>query len=442
MLVYSLITFSTFDVWAQDKSLNRLDPSKKQVVKKSQTPKRAVFKKRRPVEPFSWQKFFNPAGSLRLGYYQFDKDGPNYHVGSVWGTFETKKVFEVGLYFDGYLQSSGVNNSKGFHGEIRELYTSGDFYDWQMKLGRQIIVWGRADKINPTDNLSFRDYTLMTSAEENQRTGLFSVQETYSFGNYRVIGIWQPEWRKQKFLPVTLPAGATLEQTVPTGVDKQFALKFDHTGGDFDYSFSYFNGIDKNPDLELAPGGGFNLQLKFNPIQVVGFDTAFNAGDFGLRSEIAYTLTEDKEGNRSSVKNPFLFAVVGVDRSLNENLNVNFQVLYRQHDNWTDLSTISNPLLRAIAAQAYSLTNQMQKTKNGIAVRVAYTALDQALETELTYLTWLEQNDSISRLKINYTFNDSLKGNLGGEIYSGPDDSFLGRQKPNTRYFAELKLSF
>lgn len=63
---------------------------------------------------------------------------------------------------------------------LRELYAS---YNWDqtfyLDVGRQIVVWGRADGINPTDNLSPRDYTRLVPDETDQRLGNDAIKLTY-----------------------------------------------------------------------------------------------------------------------------------------------------------------------------------------------------------------------------------------------------------------------
>jgi hypothetical protein len=113
-------------------------------------------------------------------------------------------------------------------------------------------VWGRADKVNPTDSLSVKDLTLLVSNDEDQRIGLFSVQQTFNFSDNRFILVWQPEWRNPKFPLPALPAGVNLFTTRPQNPDKQYAVKFDRTGESFDFSFSYFSGYDKVPRFKFV----------------------------------------------------------------------------------------------------------------------------------------------------------------------------------------------
>ena len=54
---------------------------------------------------------------------------------------------------------AGINdNAKadGYSGRLREGYIETGTDSWTWRIGRQIIAWGRSDRVNPTDNLSPR----------------------------------------------------------------------------------------------------------------------------------------------------------------------------------------------------------------------------------------------------------------------------------------------
>jgi hypothetical protein len=49
-----------------------------------------------------------------------------------------------------------------------------------LRIGEQIIAWGRADGINPTDNLTPRDFVVLLPPEEDQRFGTTAIKlDTY-----------------------------------------------------------------------------------------------------------------------------------------------------------------------------------------------------------------------------------------------------------------------
>lgn len=66
-------------------------------------------------------------------------------------------------FAEGFVQADSVDGTQADLVEGWLRWTSGDF---SLKAGHQIIVWGRADRLNPSDVLSSRDYTLLVANDD------------------------------------------------------------------------------------------------------------------------------------------------------------------------------------------------------------------------------------------------------------------------------------
>lgn len=386
------------------------------------------------------------SGSLRAAAWNRDKsytDTRGFGVGSAWLTLRPEEVWGVKLYADGFVQIQDATREDFSRVDLRELYIEKSFGDFDFKIGRAITVWGRADKVNPTDNLSVRNYKLLMTDDEDQRTGVFSTQMVYNWGSTRLIGIWIPEWRSPVY-PIPPLAGILLADRKPDDVQEQFAFKIDRSGGSVDWSLSYFHGPNKLPDLQLvsAGPGGTVIGFDYGDIQVFGADVAFTWGEYGFRGEIAGTLTEDSSGQDPLVQNSQLYAVIGADRTVIENFNINAQVLYKHIFDHQELDSIANPAVKVIAQQIALNSNQDSENILGVSLRPSYKMYNETLELEVAFVSWFHNHNSLIRPKITYAFNDHFKGMLGGEFYSGPQDSFFGRLQPTSSGFAELRWNF
>jgi hypothetical protein len=138
-------------------------------------------------------------------------------------------------------------------------------------------------------------------------------------------------------------------------------VRLEQSGSAVDWSLSYFDGLDTIPDLALSATGlrGPELVLQSHRVRVVGIDAATAVGPYSLRGEAAYTFTEDENGADPAIKNPFLFVVVGGDRTFVERLNVNLQYILRVVMHYQSPFDIANPLTRDVAVQAALLDNQL-----------------------------------------------------------------------------------
>lgn len=387
------------------------------------------------------------SGSVRSDYFSKDKSfsgESGYAVGSIWATASPREVAGIRTYFDARLQGQDLTRGARVSSDLREAYAQTALGNFDVRAGRQVTVWGRADKVNPTDAWSTRDFTLLVPNDEDQRLGVASLQVTWNHGAYRAIGLWQPEWRSPVLPIPPLPPGISLQNVSPTHPAGQFGIKLDHSGHGIDWSVSYAHSINRTPDLaiESLDLPGTSVGLLYRHIEVIGADAAVPVGQYGLRAEIAYTKTGNRGGKDPLAQNDNLFAVIGAERTFAGELNINAQYLYRRTFDLLERDPLAAPAIQVLAQQERLLSNQLATHLHGASLRVNYKAWNETLEIELAAAVWLKNGDTGIRPKVTYAFTDRVKGILGGEIYHGPALSFFGRLNPTSLAYAELQLGF
>lgn len=386
------------------------------------------------------------SGSLRAAYWNRDKsysDERGYTVGSAWLTLRPEEVFGFKFYIDGFVQGQNLSREEYSRLDLREFYVEKSMGNFDFKIGRAITVWGRADKANPTDVLTVRNFKLLMTDDEDQRTGVFQLQTSYNWQGYRFSALWLPEWRSPTY-PIPPLSGIRIEDTTPQNRKEQIALKIDRSGGSVDGSISYFKGSNKLPDLRFVrvDAAGVLIAFDYNDIEMYGADFATNIGEYGLRGEVAYTKTEDSDGNNPFLQNSQIYAVFGVDRTVVENFNINIQYLFKHVIDYQSLNSLSLGSLQNLALQSSINSNQIAENQSGFSLRPSYKMYNDTLEMEVALVSWFDGWNSIVRPKITYAFSDSFKGIIGGEFYSGPDDTLFGRLQPTSTGFAELRFFF
>jgi hypothetical protein len=380
-------------------------------------------------------------GSVRAGYFSSSRmlDGRNdLGTGSVW----LKATQNIGE--DASLIAKGWARNDGFYGSSKKLqegYLNFSSGNMDYRVGRQIIVWGRADRLNPTDNLTPRNFTLLTPEEDDQRIGSFAAKATYHLHENSLTGIWLPGTDSHIF-PITATPGAFFTQHTPRA--NRVALKFDRSGGDVEWSASYYSGMDLTPDIAIGATtvSGTNLIFDHNRIRVLGMDAATVIGRYGLRAEAAYTWTANTGANDFLVKKPFLYIVMGGDRTFFDYLNVNMQYYFRHVTNYSDPQAITDPLLRTIGIQATALWNQFSRSQHGISARISNKWLNETLEGEIATVASFGRSNYFVRPKLIYAFTDNVKGSLGLDLYRGESNTFFGRLRDNSLLFSEIKYGF
>ncbi len=376
----------------------------------------------------AWDIPNNPAGNSKIG------------IGELW-LKAAPHIGDAALVMEGWARDTDVNHAAQKSGMLREGYLSLGAGDADFRIGKQIIVWGRADQLNPTDNLTPRDNTLYIPDIDDQRFGAMAARITYNFSGVSMTGIWLPYFRPSKQPLPPLP-GISYSETVPGG--GEYAFKLEQTGGAVDWSMSYFHGFDQNPDISIgsASPAGVVLSLQHHRIRVLGADAATTVGRFGLRAEVAYTWTEDSAGLDPFVKNPFFYGVVGGDRTFFEYLNINLQYFVRQVSNYSDPTAIADPMLRTVAIQQAVLSNQLDHVQQGMSLRIADKWLNETLEGEIAGIANFTRHDFMLRPRLAYAFDDHWKGTLGAYVYRGGSNTFFGFLKDRSGGFVEMRYSF
>jgi hypothetical protein len=366
---------------------------------------------------------------------------PGVNSASVW--FLGKATLGEGgkAVIDGWARSDSRFDSRAGASDVREVYVAGSYGDWDFSAGRQLIAWGRADSVNPTDVLPARNFTLLTPLDEDQKTGVGSIRTTWNRDALRLSALWLPEFRSS-ILPLPTVQGVSFVSRDPSAAARQWALRAERNGESVDWAVSYFDGYERQPDLrpEAFSAGGARVGLAHTRIQMLGADAATTVGRYGLRAEVAITRTEDRQGNDPFTRNPFLYAVVGGDRTFLTNLNVNMQLLYRHVMAWEDPAAAPAPL-RELALRQALISNQRDAQQAGATVRAARKWWNDTLEAELIGVVWFARGDFLVRPRLRYAATDRLRFAFGGDLYRGPTDSFFGSLKDLSTVFVEMQYS-
>ena len=399
-----------------------------------------------PAEKPAWIKTLGFGGFIRADYYSASKQLDSQR--SLPGlTIQPKALPKFGTWGDGKAEvritDQNLRESGQFRGRLLEGYGNFYFGNIDVRVGKQNIVWGRADALNPTDVLTPKDFTLLSAKdEEERRIGTAALKTNYYRGNYTLSMVWLPI-----FNPTTLPLSGVPGFQITQNKRSQgewthqgFAVKLDQTGGEVDWSLSYYYGLDLFPiGKPLSPT---QVVLEHNRIHMVGADFAKNLGRFGVRGEAAYVHTQNPDGSDPFLKNPYAYYVLGVDHDVTEDLNVNFQAYQRLIINFKDAFQFQDTVTRNTAVLNVIFNQQMDRVQEGFSGRIKATAWNKTLEAELLGVYEANRGSFFLRPSVAYAFTDTWKGFAGWDIYNGRKQSIYGFLQQNSAFFAELRATF
>jgi hypothetical protein len=217
-----------------------------------------------------------------------------------------------------------------------------------IRVGKQRIAWGKADKLNPTDNLNPNDFSDIINFTETIPSWAF--KGTLYVGDHQLTGVWLPG-----ITPVLLPRdGANLflgdlgafndELQLPerTPANSMFAFRWDGSIDKWDYSFSYFNGYDDIPiPTRLTvnpPPASPEIKMEFPIMQVIGADLVTELSGIRLWAEAGLFWPEKVElvSEANGVINrkiqleddPYLKFTIGGDYTFSNGIYLNTQWMH------------------------------------------------------------------------------------------------------------------
>ena len=388
------------------------------------------------------------AGQIKSGYGEFSLKAKT-TVEGFGGAFAEVR-FRDGMEFDERISQF----------TLREAYVNAYAGRFDFRVGHQIVVWGRADGLNPTANITPKDMLARSPDEDDRRMANFLIRTYYNASPVRLEGIWIPFFRPSRIPTefISFPENVLYGgHDYPTArlEDSAFAVKLNLELSSLDGSLSYFNGHNPFPGMsaELLPIAPpeipvslVNAFLKSYRMQVIGADFATTLGSFGLRGEAAYRWPFEDYKADLYIINPDLYYVLGIDREFSGGLSLILQYLGRYVTDFEELQPPSDPNLlplfrleeknRLLASQQYELSH-------ALTLRIAQSLMYETLDLELMGYINLTSEEFFIKPRVTYRITDALKLIAGGEWYQGPSDTLFDLMDPYlSAFFGELRLSF
>jgi hypothetical protein len=361
--------------------------------------------------------------------------------------------------------------------DLREAYVNAYLGPLDLRLGKQIVVWGRADAFNPTNNITPIDLRIRSPLEDDRRVGNIGARAFLNFQPVRIEGVWMPLYLATEFPPLELPSGVVFgapNYPAPEIQEGLGAGRIHLELPSFEASASYLYGYALLPGLALQSwdyglDAGVVIERRPYKHQVIGLDFSTAISDlFALRGEAAYRIPDDEEAYRTP--RPEFNYVLGIDKTFG-NLSVIAQYVGKYVEDWQaaagnepplDVQTrlgglddaqfmddpalfgdIESEITTELAHNNQILFQQTKEIQHTASLRLEWLTLHDTLSISALGAYNFSTEEWIVYPKITYQFSDGMSGSVGAEIYNGPEDTLLDYlDQQLTAGYAELRFSF
>ena len=338
----------------------------------------------------------------------------------------------VSLRFEAWVAADPVGQGE-VGADIREASVTVTPGPLRLTAGRQIHAWGRSDRINPTDVIGARDLRRLTEDDGDNRLGVAGISAQLDLMGGVASLHWLPEFRPNR-LPLSLPAPTSHDR--PGDPERQFALRYERFGQALDWSVSYADVADRTPWLDLDLGRA-RVALRYPRLRMLGGDLATTLGAYGVRAEAALYDYDRGDLTGFAARRPRVALVLGADRDLPGQLNVNLQAVIRANET---LPAPTGP--RAAAARRNAaIQYAWRDTVAGAAVRLRKPFGAERGSVEGSVAAYAG-GGTYAQFRVAYAVADGLRASLFAERFAGRSGSLFGGLEDNSLIAVGLRAGF
>ena len=307
--------------------------------------------------------------------------------------------------------------------------------DLDLKFGRQIVVWGKADNIRVVDVLNPLDYRELGLVDiEDLRLPVTMTRLDYYFGDWNLTGVVVHEIRYNKepaygsdFYPSAAPPPGVEEPRKGFG-EPQFGAALNGIFTGWDLSFYFARYFDDMAHLELTYPP---LGLRRVHSRLTMFGTSVNAafGNWLFKAEAAYL-----DGLKYTL-------LPGQTKSRVDLL------LGMEYSGFTDTTLTLEAANRHILDYNERLTYDpggYEENEFQAALRVTRTFMHERLTLNILAMMfgYSAEGGSLERVSLTYDIDDHWSVTGGVILYQAGDEPALKKLELNDRVYFDIKYGF
>lgn len=330
---------------------------------------------------------------------------------------------------------------------LREAYMDIYFNSVDVRIGKQQIIWGKADGVFITDIVSPKDLSEFLLRDFSEiRVGVTSVKADYYLGNNTFEVVWAPVftstqmpdqssiWFPKMNFPVVPVFDYSQNQVDASLENSEIFAKFSALTSAVDFEIMGGAMWDDEPTMHITKTinpqtkqlAGLTVTPQHHRLGLAGGSFSATLGGFVLRGEGAfysgkYFNSDDPTLADATIKKNYLHYLIGADYTL-----------------W-DVKLSSQFIQQTILD--YNDYIQNDEFENTMTVLASKDFLRETLRLELFSYIGLNHSDALIRPKIIYDMTDGFELLLGANVFVGSEGNF-GQYDSNDMIYTKIKYSF
>ncbi len=332
---------------------------------------------------------------------------------------------------------------------FRQAYLDVFFDDFDLRFGKQQIIWGKADGVFITDIISPKDFQEFLLPDFDEiRIGVTAATLNYYIGNNSLQLVWVPVFQSNgypradslwAFRRFDLPMEPTWDMStseVPANIENsQLFGRFSAITSAIDVELMAGYLYDANPtnhvtrvvDPATHQWTGLIVRPEHHRLSILGGSFAKTFAGVVVRGEGAFY-----HGKRFNIEDP-AFADGTIEKSY-----VHYLIGFDHNIFGID---VSGQFIQEIILDYHEATQNDQYT-NTATLLARESFLRETLTVELFVYYGLNEGDALIRFKLTYDLADGFEVLLGSNIFTGPTDSAFGQFHENDMVYTKVKYSF
>ena len=361
-------------------------------------------------------------------------------------TINTHAVYDAAYDVEDDLHVTDEDDYRAYL-DLREAFVDLTFEKFDLRLGKQQVVWGKTDGFRVLDTVNPLDYREFILADLlDRRIPLWMAKFEYYFSiDYSLQLLAIPE---MQFLELA-KSGSEYEMNVfniPSGVqavvhdteepaenfkNTEYGVKFTGFHAGWDFTLNYLYSWDDEPTVKGSYDASTNtltLSPEHERLHIIGASCANVFWDTVVRGEVAakigkYVNVEDLTDSDLVTKKTLLSYAVAFERDL------------------YDISWLLQFLQETILDYDNVISDDETDTK--ITLQGTKDFRNDTLEVKISTIYGVNETEFLIRPSVEYDITDSTKITVGADIFEGGDDDTLfGQFDKKDRVYAEVRYSF